>query len=56
MKQKKEGDGYLRLRKSFSPSCSVTYWNPFSMSSVDCLMFLDVLHVHSSLLRFNSWV
>jgi len=35
---KKEGS-YLRFRNSFSPSISVTYSNPFSISSVACSTF-----------------
>ena len=38
--------GYLRFLKNLSPSSSVTYSNPASMSSVTCLGALAVLHVH----------
>jgi len=39
---------YLRLRNSFSPSCSVTYSNPASIRAVDSLTSMAVLQVYSS--------
>jgi len=48
---------YLRFRNSFSPSISVMYSNPFSISCVASLTLLAVLHVHSSSsLKAISWV
>ena len=47
-RDKKKRGGYLRFLKSFIPSISVMYWNPFSMSCVASLMLLAVLHVYSS--------
>ena len=45
---KKEGGDYLRFLKSFVPSISVTYWNPFSISSVASLILVAVLQTYSS--------
>lgn len=39
---------YLRFRNSFSPSISVMYVNPASISCVASLMLVAVLHVYSS--------
>ena len=45
---------YFLFLKSFVPSISVTYWKPFSISSVACFTLLAVLQVHSSSFRFNN--
>jgi len=47
MIQKKREDVcfYLRFLNSFSPSISVTYSNPFSISSVACSTFWATLQV-----------
>ena len=38
---------YLRFLNSFSPSISVMYSNPTSMSCLASLVFVAVLQVHS---------
>jgi hypothetical protein len=45
---KREDVGYLRFLKSLSPSRSVTYSNPVSMSSASSLTVLAILQIHSS--------
>lgn len=48
---------YLRFLYSLSPSCSVTYSNPFSMSCFDCSTVWAVLHMQlSSCSSVSSWV
>jgi len=51
-----EQQHYFRFLNSFVPSISVTYVNPFSISSVAWVTFVAVLQVHSSSLYSNSWV
>ena len=40
--------GYLRFLNSFSPSLSVTYWKPASMSFASSSMVVDTFVVYSS--------
>ena len=51
--EKKEGDGYLRLRYSLYPSISFTYSKPASISLIALSLSLVALHVHSSEFVWN---